>query len=448
MPHRLPGTIRAAPSAAKFVDAYTTGLRQRLPTTHLRRLDHIPGATPAAIQCLRARFPAAPTELLCLLQRNDGTLGASLTWDQQSTKKKPKKAEASSFTDRATLLMQRILEPPPSKEEPSSNPLCLSSVAIVGSSPFSYALTSVDQMIGPCAAWLPRLTFRDPRLGEKSASGNGESEEASTLAERYFSILSESSPFRVQGTLEYVSPDQWAKEEALGTLLTPKKVVSRVDAGARIAASSSSSSGVSSAAVESAGDGGVRILVDQRIDPTQKFSNWLVFAEALPMLSTAPTGSLSATTMRRTAGTTSVRAAAVHQRVWQHSRLFLDFAPSSSGDVGQVVRMSWKKGEVQPAVAAEPSCERLRNGKGTPPRLALLEWRVIAPDLGSFLKRMMSEEYEFIEEEIDENACGASPIVKPGCSEREVEDAAITDEVLELHRPHVANDGRRKKTQI
>lgn len=64
---------RSPQIAQRLVDAYITGLRQRLPTLCIRRLDQLPGATEQQLLKLRQAYPATPAELLYLLQRVNGT---------------------------------------------------------------------------------------------------------------------------------------------------------------------------------------------------------------------------------------------------------------------------------------------------------------------------------------------------------------------------------------
>lgn len=52
--------IRPPAIAQRLVDAYITGLRQRLPVMFIKQLDKLPQATEVQLQSLRKAFPQIP----------------------------------------------------------------------------------------------------------------------------------------------------------------------------------------------------------------------------------------------------------------------------------------------------------------------------------------------------------------------------------------------------
>ncbi|GET89210.1 hypothetical protein, unknown function [Leishmania tarentolae] len=69
----MPKGPRTTEVSRRLVDAYVTSLRQHLPTYCIRQLDKLPRAQEHQLTRLRQSYPGTPTELLCLLQRVNGT---------------------------------------------------------------------------------------------------------------------------------------------------------------------------------------------------------------------------------------------------------------------------------------------------------------------------------------------------------------------------------------
>lgn len=154
------------------------------------------------------------------------------------------------------------------------------------------------------------------------------------------------------------------------------------------------------------------LLADCRVDLSSDVLSWLIFAEGLhhfpsplpPLLTSTPppptpSAAAAATPITPiTTGLTRPSPTRLHFRV-PKSRLFLDFSPKESqgGTRGQVVRLTWLEGEAQ-----RPSCGAATDQPGESPQpdayRTIVELRVLAPDFRTYLKQIVKDEYDFMEE--------------------------------------------------